>query len=176
MLAIPLLLHMRTMPAALIGIAIATGVATLADWSTATIGAIPSSLVLDDRLVPNRSDLDRLDQLLGAALAIALLGAIESLLCGVVGGRMTGKRLAVKQELFAQGVGNMVLAVYRRRACDRRDRTDECWGQSRWCDPPCQCGPIGRVASGCALSWEFDRADTAGGVGRSAFCHLLADE
>ena len=42
-------------------------------------------------------------------MAIALLGAIESLLCGVVGGRMTGTRLAVKQELFAQGVGNMVL-------------------------------------------------------------------
>jgi SulP family sulfate permease len=41
-----------------------------------------------------------------------MLGAIESLLCGIVGGRMTGRKLAVNQELIAQGVGNLALPFF----------------------------------------------------------------
>jgi len=47
--------------------------------------------------------------LLVPAVAIGMLGSIESLLCGVVGGRMTGRKLAVNQELIAQGIGNIAL-------------------------------------------------------------------
>ena len=42
-------------------------------------------------------------------LTIAALGAVESLLCGAVGGNMTGTRLQANQELIAQGIGNMLI-------------------------------------------------------------------
>lgn len=47
-------------------------------------------------------------QLFPQALAIALLGAIESLLCAVVLDGMSGKRHSANSELLGQGVGNIV--------------------------------------------------------------------
>lgn len=46
--------------------------------------------------------------LLTAAFAIAMLGAIESLLCAVVLDGMTGKRHSANSELLGQGIGNLV--------------------------------------------------------------------
>ena len=109
MLILPYLRPIRSIPAALGGIGLATLIAWGLGWSTVTIGAIPRGIVLDDRLVPSLSDLDMVPQLAIPALAIAMLGAIESLLCGIVGGRMTGRKLAVNQELIAQGIGNIAL-------------------------------------------------------------------
>lgn len=37
---------------------------------------------------------------------------LESLLCGASAGRATGVKLNNDQELFAQGVGNMVLPMF----------------------------------------------------------------
>lgn len=47
-------------------------------------------------------------QLLAPAMAIAMLGAIESLLCAVVADGMTGSRHDPNGELIGQGVGNLV--------------------------------------------------------------------
>ncbi|MGB3306774.1 MAG: SulP family inorganic anion transporter [Thermomicrobiales bacterium] len=109
MVALPRIWHAPGLPTALVGI----GLATLASWGmnlqVTTIGAIPSGIILDERLIPKASDLELVQHLIGPAFAITLLGAIESLLCGVVAGRMTGKKLAVNQELVAQGIGNIVL-------------------------------------------------------------------
>ena len=109
MALLPRIWHAPGLPTALVGI----GIATLLSWGlnldVATIGAVPSGVILDDRFIPNASDLQLIQHLIGPAFAITLLGAIESLLCGVVAGRMTGKKLAVNQELVAQGVGNIVL-------------------------------------------------------------------
>ncbi|MBT1443349.1 C4-dicarboxylic acid transporter DauA [Shewanella sp. JM162201] len=46
--------------------------------------------------------------LLPPAIAIAMLGAIESLLCAVVLDGMTGKRHSANSELFGQGLGNLI--------------------------------------------------------------------
>src|SRR5690606_38949004 len=46
--------------------------------------------------------------LVSAALAIAMLGAIESLLCAVVLDGLTGKRHSANSELLGQGIGNLV--------------------------------------------------------------------
>ena len=100
------------LPAALLGIVIVTAVAALLDWPVKLIGTIPATLILPDRYIPARADLDLLSPLLGPAVAIAALGSIESLLAGVVAGRMTGQKLAVNQELVAQGVGNIVLPFF----------------------------------------------------------------
>lgn len=50
--------------------------------------------------------------LIGPAFAIAMLGAIESLLSAVVADGMTGKRHNPDAELFAQGVGNVVAPFF----------------------------------------------------------------
>ena len=51
-------------------------------------------------------------ELLPAAFAIAMLGAIESLLCAVVLDGMSGKRHSANSELMGQGVGNMVVPFF----------------------------------------------------------------
>ena len=112
MLVLPRLKPIRGIPAALVGITLATVIAWGLGWDAATIGSIPRGIVLDDRLVPNRSDLDLVSALIVPALAIGMLGSIESLLCGIVGGRMTGRKLAVNQELIAQGIGNIALPFF----------------------------------------------------------------
>lgn len=50
--------------------------------------------------------------LLPAAFAIAMLGAIESLLCAVVLDGMTGKRHSANSELMGQGIGNIVVPFF----------------------------------------------------------------
>ncbi len=49
--------------------------------------------------------------LLPAALTIALLGALESLLCAVVADNMAGKKHNPNDELIGQGLGNMVCSL-----------------------------------------------------------------
>ncbi len=51
-------------------------------------------------------------ELLPAAFAIAMLGAIESLLCAVVLDGMTGKRHSANSELLGQGIGNLVTPFF----------------------------------------------------------------
>ena len=55
---------------------------------------------------------DMVRELLPAAFAIAMLGAIESLLCAVVLDGMTGKRHSANSELLGQGIGNIVVPFF----------------------------------------------------------------
>jgi SulP family sulfate permease len=51
-------------------------------------------------------------ELLPTAFAIAMLGAIESLLCAVVLDGMTGRRHSANSELLGQGVGNLIVPFF----------------------------------------------------------------
>src|SRR5690606_6493641 len=55
---------------------------------------------------------DAIRQLLPAAFSIAMLGAIESLLCAVVLDGMTGRRHNSNAELMGQGIGNLVVPFF----------------------------------------------------------------
>ena len=112
MLALPRARYGGRLPAALLGVALVTALASLFGWPVAPIGTIPATLILPERYIPARDDLALLPDLLGPAVAIAALGAIESLLAGVVAGRMVGKKLAVNQELVAQGIGNLIIPFF----------------------------------------------------------------
>jgi SulP family sulfate permease len=112
MVLLPRLLNTPRIPTALLGVGIATALSWGLGWNVDTIGAIPKTILLDDRLTPSLDALRLFDDLLAPAFAIALLGSIESLLCGVVAGRMTGQKLATNQELVAQGVGNIVIPFF----------------------------------------------------------------
>jgi len=50
--------------------------------------------------------------LLGAGFAIAILGAIESLLCAVVADSMSGTKTNPNRELIGQGIGNIILPFF----------------------------------------------------------------
>lgn len=50
--------------------------------------------------------------LLGPAFAIAMLAALESLLCAVVADGMSGKRHNPNDELIGQGLGNMIVPFF----------------------------------------------------------------
>lgn len=50
--------------------------------------------------------------LLPAALTIAILGSLESLLCAVVADGMTGKKHNSNDELIGQGIGNMIMPFF----------------------------------------------------------------
>lgn len=61
---------------------------------------------------PLRFGWEMVSDLLPAAFAIAMLGAIESLLCAVVMDGMTGKRHSANSELLGQGIGNVITPFF----------------------------------------------------------------
>ncbi|HEX6928027.1 MAG TPA: SulP family inorganic anion transporter, partial [Gammaproteobacteria bacterium] len=56
--------------------------------------------------------IDTFRALLPAAFSIAMLGAIESLLCAVVLDGMTGRRHHANSELLGQGIGNLIVPFF----------------------------------------------------------------
>jgi SulP family sulfate permease len=56
--------------------------------------------------------LQLIQSLLGAAFAIAVLGALESLLCAVVSDGMSGYKHSSDSELVGQGLGNLCVALF----------------------------------------------------------------
>src|SRR5262249_53007121 len=95
-------------PGFLIAVVIAAGAAALLGLDVATIGSrfggIPSTLPAP--AIPAWS-LEKFHAVLPDGLAIALLGAIESLLSAVVADGLTGRRHRSNCELVAQGVANI---------------------------------------------------------------------
>ncbi len=99
-------------PASLLAIILATAVSILAHIPVDTIGEIPRTLLPAARLRLSDISLQQMGNLLPPAFSIAILGMIESLLCGASAGRMTGKRLQTNRELIAQGIGNFILPFF----------------------------------------------------------------
>jgi len=117
-LALVLLTHrlpgFKRVPGPLIALIVATtlqglfhfeGVSTIGS----AFGGIPQglpSLHLPDVTV------SRMIELIGPAFTIAMLGAIESLLCAVVADGMGGTRHDSDQELIAQGIANLATPLF----------------------------------------------------------------
>lgn len=99
-------------PSSLLGLILATLLNWALGWPTQVIGAIPRTLILQDRLVFANIPWANLPDFIAPTLTITALGAVESLLCGAVGSNMTGVRMQANQELVAQGIGNMVIPFF----------------------------------------------------------------
>lgn len=97
------------LPSSLAGIVIATAVCALLSLDIPTVGTIPASLIATERLHLADLNLASFASLAAPAVSIAMLGMIESLLCGVSAARMTGVPLNSNQELLAQGIGNLLI-------------------------------------------------------------------
>lgn len=77
-----------------------------------TVGQIPKSLFLDERLSLSGMNMAQFWELFVPALSIAALGMIESLLCGASAGKMKKEELNADRELVAQGIGNMIIPLF----------------------------------------------------------------
>ncbi|NUQ39006.1 MAG: SulP family inorganic anion transporter [Caldilineales bacterium] len=100
------------LPGSLVGIVAATLMVVLTGWDVPTIGNIPRSILLENRLDLAAIPWGDFGALIVPAMSIAALGAIESLLCGAVAGNMTGIRLHNSVELAAQGIGNLIIPFF----------------------------------------------------------------
>jgi SulP family sulfate permease len=108
MLVVPRL-H-RSLPASLLAVVVATFVVDLADAPVALIGSIPDSLPTPS--LPDIS-MSQISQLFGPAVAIAALGALESLLSAKVADGMAGVgRHDPNRELVGQGLANLASPLF----------------------------------------------------------------
>jgi sulfate permease, SulP family len=98
----------RAVPAALVAVGAVTAVAELAHLDVARIGALPRSLP-----VPSLPDLSHAGPLVSAAVAVAALAALESLLSARVADGMTDhERHDSDRELVGQGLANVASGLF----------------------------------------------------------------
>ncbi len=98
----------RSLPSSLIAVIVATVVASAAGWDVARIGTLPHGLP-----TPTLPDLGQTPHLLSAALAVAVLAAIESLLSAKVADGMADVSSSdPDRELFGQGLANLASAAF----------------------------------------------------------------
>ena len=120
----------RRVPAPLIAIGVVTACvavlhATVPGFTVMTLGTrfhtlvngvsvpgIPAILPTPAWPFGEQLTLGMVRELLPSAFAIALLGAIESLLCGVIGDGMTGTKHDPNAELVALGIGNILAPLF----------------------------------------------------------------
>lgn len=101
-------------PGALVGIIISTIIAAIFfNGQVATIassfGGIPNTL---PKFAIPTITFERMQQLIGPAFVIAMLGGIESLLSAVVADGMTNSRHNSNRELIGQGIANIVTPLF----------------------------------------------------------------
>jgi SulP family sulfate permease len=100
----------RTLPSSLAAVFVATAIAELTHLDVVRIGALPSSLPLPS--LPAISP-DQISRLFSAAMAVAVLAALESLLSAkVADGMADTTRHDPDRELFGQGLANLVSPLF----------------------------------------------------------------
>lgn len=106
-------LPFRRVPAPMVVLVVATGLSAVFDWPVATIGSafggIPSGFPMP---AWPAMDLATVTEMFPPAVTIALLAAIESLLCAVVADGITGDRHNANTELVGQGLANLVTPLF----------------------------------------------------------------
>ncbi|MBP5076105.1 STAS domain-containing protein [Pseudomonas chlororaphis] len=111
---VPRIAQLKRLPAPLVAMTLATALQSVFQFDgVATIGSafggIPQGL---PALHLPEISLPRVLDLIGPAFAIAMLGAIESLLSAVVADGMAGTRHDSNQELIGQGIANLATPLF----------------------------------------------------------------
>jgi len=105
--------QLRHIPGTVIAMVVATIATALLDLPIDTIGSrfggIPSELPHFEWIPINWGDAQFM---IGPALTLALLGAIESLLCARIADSLIHKRHDSNQELMAQGIANTIIPFF----------------------------------------------------------------
>lgn len=99
----------KYVPSSLVAIIIATASVRIIGLDVKTIGSIPSSLINSEVLNIGAVDAAMITSIAKYAVTIALLGMIESLLCGTAAASMKKEKFDSNVELIAQGLANMAV-------------------------------------------------------------------
>jgi SulP family sulfate permease len=102
-------MRLNSLPASIVALIISVVIVFFYKIDIPIVGIIPAGLPQIQML---NFDLDLLMGILPAALTIALLGTIESLLCAVVCDAMTNTKHNSNKELIGHGIANMVLPFF----------------------------------------------------------------
>lgn len=95
----------KAVPSTLVALIVMTVVAQVLGLKVPTIGDLPSGLPQFQLAMPSA---DALSHILLAALTLAILGTLDSLLGSVVVDNVTGTKHNSNKELVGQGLGNMI--------------------------------------------------------------------
>lgn len=98
--------------ASLVGLIICLAAQMVLNLDVAEVGAIPRSLVAAERLHAFSMPWHLFPQLISPAISLAALGMVESLLCGTYAGKMKGEKFNATRELYAQGIGNVIIPFF----------------------------------------------------------------
>ena len=99
----------KYVPGSLAAIIIITAVTAIAKLDVATIGSIPRSIINTEKLNVGDVNPSMIAEIMEYAITIALLGMIESLLCGTCAAAMKKEKFDSNVELIAQGIANMAV-------------------------------------------------------------------
>lgn len=102
----------QVVPSSLASIVLMLVINLIFKLDVAVVGEIPSTLLPEVRLDFAQVQWTQIGKFVIPALSIAALGMIESLLCGASAGKMKDEKLDADQELFAQGLGNMIIPFF----------------------------------------------------------------
>lgn len=99
----------KYVPGSLVSLIIITAVVAIFKLDVATIGSIPRSVINSEVLNIQAVDATMLKSIASYSVTIALLGMIESLLCGTCAASMKKEKFDSNVELIAQGIANMTV-------------------------------------------------------------------
>lgn len=102
----------KYIPGSLAAIIIITVVTALFKIPVGTIGSIPRTLINSVHLSFGGMSLDLIGDVASSAVTIALLGMVESLLCGACAANMKKEKFDSNIELIAQGVTNVIVPFF----------------------------------------------------------------
>lgn len=102
----------KVFPSSLLAIIVCLIVQMVIKAPVVVVGAIPRTFLPEARLNFSQVDWKNLSAFIAPAFSIAILGMVESLLCGAAAGKMKGEKLDSTQELIAQGVGNIIIPFF----------------------------------------------------------------
>ena len=99
-------------PSSLAGIIIALAINWTLKLPVNVVGDIPKTLFSENRLTFGMLSVSNVIKMINPAISIAMLGMIESLLCGASAGKMKNEPLNADRELVAQGIGNVIIPLF----------------------------------------------------------------
>ena len=102
----------KIVPGSLMAIVICLIVNMIFKFDVGVVGEIPRTLLPEARLNFRGVDYSQIGTYISSGFSIAVLGMVESLLCGASAGKMKNEKLDNRQELIAQGVGNVIIPFF----------------------------------------------------------------
>jgi SulP family sulfate permease len=99
-------------PSTLVALIVMSGIAMIANLNYRAIPEIPEGLPIPNLEIITSFKVSSITPYIFTALALALLGAIDSLLTSIVADNMTKTKHKPNKELVGQGIGNSIAALF----------------------------------------------------------------